>query len=233
MSFAPSSPDWGYDNRAAGVRLPQTEGPAARLEHRISGADVNPYLVLTAILGGILHGIDTDPTCRCRSTIRGPRRRRRLATTGSTAVDRFAASDHAAEVFGETYRHVYAAVKNDEVQTLTGLITPVEYRYLPEPPVTDAPPDMRPMAYGPLPDAGGFWPTAVAVDPRPCAAAGCGDGRCGRDGRGGDRPQRRAALAEAGRDVVVLEAGSPAGGPRAATVGSVALAGRKPRPRRC
>jgi glutamine synthetase len=44
-------------------------------------------------------------------------------------VERFADSDHAAEVFGEEYRDVLVAVKNDEVQTLTSLITPVEYRY--------------------------------------------------------------------------------------------------------
>ncbi|MFV2002760.1 MAG: glutamine synthetase family protein, partial [Paracoccaceae bacterium] len=37
-SFAPCRPDWGFDNRAAAVRLPTTTGVAARLEHRISGA---------------------------------------------------------------------------------------------------------------------------------------------------------------------------------------------------
>lgn len=129
MSFAPSSPDWGYDNRAAGVRLPQTDGPAARLEHRISGADVNPYLVLTAILGGILHGIDTDPDLPLPIDDPGAAPAPTLGHDWFDAVERFAVSDHAAEVFGETYRHVYAAVKTDEVQTLTGLITPVEYRY--------------------------------------------------------------------------------------------------------
>lgn len=129
MSFAPSSPDWGLDNRAAGVRLPETEGPGARLEHRISGADVNPYLVLTAILGGILHGIETDPDLPLPIDDPAADPAQPLGHDWFDAVERFAASDHAAEVFGETYRHVYAAVKQDEVQTLTGLITPVEYRY--------------------------------------------------------------------------------------------------------
>ncbi|WP_071673543.1 glutamine synthetase family protein [Nioella nitratireducens] len=129
MSFAPSGPDWGLDNRAAGVRLPETDGKGARLEHRISGADVNPYLVLTAILGGILHGVDTNPDLPLPIDDPEAEMAPRLGHDWFDAVERFAASDHAAKIFGEDYRHVFAAVKNDEVQTLTGMITPVEYRY--------------------------------------------------------------------------------------------------------
>ena len=129
MSFAPSGPDWGLDNRSAGVRLPETEGKGARLEHRIAGADVNPYLVLTAILGGILHGFDTDPELPPSLDEPGAQHADPLGHDWFDAVERFADSDHAAEVFGEEYRDVLVAVKNDEVQTLTSLITPVEYRY--------------------------------------------------------------------------------------------------------
>lgn len=129
MSFAPSGPDWGFDNRSAGVRLPEIRGKGARLEHRIAGADVNPYLVLTAILGGILHGIDTDPELPPPLDEAGAEPADPLGHDWFDAVERFAESDHAAEVFGEEYRAVYSAVKNDEVQTLTSLITPVEYRY--------------------------------------------------------------------------------------------------------
>ena len=53
-SFAPCAPDWGLDNRNAGIRLPEINGKAARLEHRICGADVNPYLAFAGILGGML-----------------------------------------------------------------------------------------------------------------------------------------------------------------------------------
>lgn len=128
-SFAPSSPDWGMDNRAAGIRLPQITGPAARLEHRISGADVNPYLVLTAILGGILHGLDTEadvplPIDHPEAVPAQP-----LGHDWFDAVERFVVSDVAEEIFGAAFRSVFAAVKQDEIQTLTGMITPVEYRY--------------------------------------------------------------------------------------------------------
>jgi glutamine synthetase len=59
-SFAPNKANWGLDHRAAAVRLPEISGPAARLELRICGADANPYLSLTAILDGILHGLDNQ-----------------------------------------------------------------------------------------------------------------------------------------------------------------------------
>ena len=57
-SFAPSFPDWSIDNRNASIRLPDLIDDAARIEHRISGADVNPYLAISGILGGILMGIE-------------------------------------------------------------------------------------------------------------------------------------------------------------------------------
>jgi glutamine synthetase len=128
-SFAPARPDWGYDNRAAAVRLPETVGKGARLEHRISGADVNPYLALAAILGGILHGLDTDlqlpaplddPACIGADP---------LAHDWATAVERLANAPIAEAIFGTYYRDIYVAVRRDEIAALTVEISPTEYRY--------------------------------------------------------------------------------------------------------
>jgi len=128
-SFAPSRPDWGLDNRAAAVRLPETSGKGARLEHRISGADVNPYLAMAAILGGILRGLETDfllplPLDDPNSTPITP-----LTHDWTTAVDRFAGSTIAADILGEFYRDIFVAVRRDEIATLTAEISPTEYRY--------------------------------------------------------------------------------------------------------
>ncbi len=129
LSFAPSSPDWGVDNRAAGVRLPEVSGPAARFEHRISGADVNPYLVLAAILGGVLHGLEGDPDLPLPLDDPKAKPAPRLGHDWFAAVSRFSASNIAAKIFGAEFCDVYAAVKLDEVQALTHDITPAEYRY--------------------------------------------------------------------------------------------------------
>ncbi|MBW8751290.1 MAG: glutamine synthetase [Propionibacteriales bacterium] len=56
-SFAPTAIAWGFDNRTCAIRLVGT-GASARLENRVPGGDVNPYLALAAMLAGGLHGIE-------------------------------------------------------------------------------------------------------------------------------------------------------------------------------
>ncbi|RNI18990.1 glutamine synthetase family protein [Flexivirga caeni] len=58
-SFAPTTIGWGKDNRTCAVRL-VGHGAAARMENRLPGADVNPYLALAAMIAGGLHGIESD-----------------------------------------------------------------------------------------------------------------------------------------------------------------------------
>lgn len=58
-SFAPTTIAWGLDNRTCAVRL-VGRGAGARMENRIPGADVNPYLALAAMVAGGLHGIEND-----------------------------------------------------------------------------------------------------------------------------------------------------------------------------
>lgn len=127
-SFAPHRPDWGYDNRAAAVRLPEITGPGARLEHRIAGADTNPYLVVAAVLGGILHGLDHPLHLPLALDEPGAEPAEPLSADWATAVDLFAGSPIAAEIFGEDYRMVYTQVRRDEIAQLTSAISQIEYR---------------------------------------------------------------------------------------------------------
>ena len=56
-SFAPTAVAWGEDNRTCAVRL-VGHGPSARMENRVPGGDVNPYLAIAAMLAGGRYGID-------------------------------------------------------------------------------------------------------------------------------------------------------------------------------
>ncbi|CAA9385881.1 MAG: Glutamine synthetase family protein in hypothetical Actinobacterial gene cluster [uncultured Nocardioidaceae bacterium] len=58
-SFAPTTIGWGQDNRTCAVRLVGS-GPSARMENRVPGGDVNPYLALAAMMAGGLHGIEQE-----------------------------------------------------------------------------------------------------------------------------------------------------------------------------
>ncbi|MGH8892218.1 MAG: glutamine synthetase family protein [Actinomycetes bacterium] len=56
-SFAPTSTAWGYDNRTCSLRV-VGHGAGLRLENRLPGGDVNPYLALAGMLASGLRGIE-------------------------------------------------------------------------------------------------------------------------------------------------------------------------------
>ncbi len=57
-AHAPTAVAWGYENRTTAIRIPAGKPSSRRIEHRVAGGDVNPYLMLTAILGAALSGIE-------------------------------------------------------------------------------------------------------------------------------------------------------------------------------
>jgi glutamine synthetase len=57
-AHAPTGAGWGYDNRTAAVRIPAGPPRARRIEHRAAGGDINPYLLLAAVLGAAMSGIE-------------------------------------------------------------------------------------------------------------------------------------------------------------------------------
>jgi glutamine synthetase len=58
-SFAPTAVAWGTDNRTCSFRV-VGHGPARRFECRVPGADVNPYLALSALIAAGLYGVEYD-----------------------------------------------------------------------------------------------------------------------------------------------------------------------------
>ena len=60
-SFAPTGVAWGVDNRTCALRV-VGHGASLRVENRVPGGDVNPYLAISAIIAGGLHGIENELT---------------------------------------------------------------------------------------------------------------------------------------------------------------------------
>ncbi|MFI9588783.1 glutamine synthetase family protein [Nonomuraea sp. NPDC052265] len=58
-SFAPTAVKWGVDNRTCSLRL-VGHGPSLRVENRVPGGDVNPYLAVAALIAAGLDGIDQE-----------------------------------------------------------------------------------------------------------------------------------------------------------------------------
>ena len=57
-SHAPTGICWAYENRTSALRIPSGSASARRIEHRVAGGDVNPYLMIAAVLGAALNGIE-------------------------------------------------------------------------------------------------------------------------------------------------------------------------------
>ncbi|SIS49610.1 glutamine synthetase family protein [Phaeovulum vinaykumarii] len=62
-AHAPTGIGWAHENRTAAIRIPASGPAARRIEHRVAGGDVNPYLMIAAILGAALQGLEAaeDP----------------------------------------------------------------------------------------------------------------------------------------------------------------------------
>jgi glutamine synthetase len=127
-SHAPTRVSWGYDNRTAAVRIPQSLRDATRIEHRVSGADANPYLVLAAILAGALHGMEKkiEPPAPSPASVYETDAER-LPFTWERALEAFESSRFIAKYFGKDYSKVYLACKRQERDRMLSEVTSVEY----------------------------------------------------------------------------------------------------------
>jgi glutamine synthetase len=97
--FAPCSNAWGYDNRSVAFRL-VGEGVATRIENRVPGADVNPYLAYAAMIGAGLYGIEhgLEPGPFAADNAREMPGVERLPRSLAEALARFRDSELAAEI---------------------------------------------------------------------------------------------------------------------------------------
>ena len=101
-SFAPTTVAWGHDNRTCSLRV-VGHGPGRRFENRVGGADLNPYLALSAIIASGLHGIDASLVLEpaLEGNAYQSQDRPRVPSTLHDARDLFADSAVAREAFGE------------------------------------------------------------------------------------------------------------------------------------
>ncbi len=125
---APTYASWGFDNRSAAVRVITSSKPATRIEHRVAGADTNPYLVLAMILNGALSGMKEK--LHPGGAITGDDHavnHEPLPTNWDYALQRFAKSTFAYATLTPEYRGLYTACKQQELAEFSLRVTDVEY----------------------------------------------------------------------------------------------------------
>ena len=129
-AYVPMTPTWGYNNRTVAVRVPAGPSRATRIEHRVAGADANPYLVVAAVLAAMVDGIDRaieppDPVDGDAIKQFPPD----SLPDWRGSLDRFRDSTFLAEWFGADYVDAYHALKCEELERFNQHITSVEYAW--------------------------------------------------------------------------------------------------------
>lgn len=115
-SHAPTSVCWAYDNRTASVRVPGGSFKARRVEHRVAGGDVNPYLFVAAVLGSALIGIEDDLTPP--KPISGNAYDQdilQIPATWANSIDTFETSTIARRIFDDTLVDNFVMTKRQEL----------------------------------------------------------------------------------------------------------------------
>lgn len=118
-SWSPENISWGPDNRSAALRtIAYPEPKAYRIEHRVPGADVNPYLSLAAMLAGghygLVNGLAAPEPAQGNALKAG--HFQRLSATLEEANEVFAASAFSREYFGDAFVDHYAQSRRVELE---------------------------------------------------------------------------------------------------------------------
>jgi glutamine synthetase len=129
-SYAPLAPTWGVDNRTVSLRVPGGPANTRHIEHRICGADANPYLAAAAILAGILRGIreQFDPGAPVAGNGYA-QARELLPTDWLTALQALERSAWAREALGHEFLDVYLAVKRAEYRQFMAEVGEQDWRW--------------------------------------------------------------------------------------------------------
>ena len=125
---APTSVCWGYDNRTVACRIPAGPGPARRIEHRVAGGDINPYLSFSAILGAALIGMENK--MEAPEPISGNAYDQpcpQLVSDWQRAIEVFEKDPLIADIFPEQLIDSFVRTKRQEVRLISEI--PVEQHW--------------------------------------------------------------------------------------------------------
>jgi glutamine synthetase len=130
LSYAPTAPTWGHNNRTVALRIPIGDPAARRIEHRVAGADANPYLVLAAVLAGIHHGLShelvPDAPIIGNAYAQVPAS---LPLSWERAIEALDRATILPGYLGEAFCRLYRVCREAERDRFADVITPTEYAW--------------------------------------------------------------------------------------------------------
>ena len=127
---APINLEWARDNRTTGIRIPLSGPAARRVENRIAGADVDPYLIMAVTLGCVLLGLQKQLTPTESFDGDAYNKEADLPSNLEAALSSLCASEELRKLFGNDFVDAFISCKQGELNHMAATISPWEARYL-------------------------------------------------------------------------------------------------------
>jgi glutamine synthetase len=130
-SYAPVAATWGVNNRTVSLRIPAGPAPTRHVEHRVAGADGNPYLVMAVLLAsahhGLTHKIDPGPAVVGDGYAAAAKEKSRLPSNWFSAVDLFDQSTVLRDYLGDRFVDMFVSVKRTEQARFFEVVTSLDF----------------------------------------------------------------------------------------------------------
>lgn len=127
---APINLEWGYDNRSAGIRIPNSIASARRIENRIGGVDTNPYLAIAASLAAGFLGLKNKLEPRPAFDGEAYEANYGFPRGLQDAISALRADQAMQELIGEQFTSIYSTLKEQEYDECMSVVTPWEREHL-------------------------------------------------------------------------------------------------------
>ena len=127
---APTNVEWGYDNRTVGLRVPRSSPQGRRVENRLPGVDVNPYLVVACSLACGYLGIKEKLQPSAPNSANAYELPYQFPTTVEESIERLRNCQAIQEILGKRFVEMYIGVKEAEVAEYFRVISPWERKFL-------------------------------------------------------------------------------------------------------
>lgn len=125
-AYVPTKADWGENHRGVALRVPISDGKNRRIEHRIAGADVNPYLLAAVVLSAVLASEHYDPE-QCPPAL--SKNAIDLPLRMSEALSQLENSE-LTQYISKDFIDLYLACKHSELAEFEQVITPLEIDWM-------------------------------------------------------------------------------------------------------
>lgn len=127
---SPVNLEWAFDNRTVGLRVPDADPQNRRIENRLAGSDVNPYLALAATLACGYLGMEEG--LKPRQPIEGSAYDLPYALHRGlfASLEAFETSNAMRRTLGESFVKLYSKLKHDEYTEFEEIVTPWERQVL-------------------------------------------------------------------------------------------------------